>query len=74
MNLTFNLNLIFLKWMNLNLKIKTKMNGSNQCRRYSEEKGEQEPLTAACTSHFGLLKILLLETSCNDKTTMMEKE
>ena len=47
-----NLNLVFSKSMNLNLKIKNKMNGSNQCRHYGGKggwggAGRRTPLMAA---------------------------
>ena len=41
--MNFNLNLVFLKSMNLNLKIKNKMNGSNQWRTQEGGFGGQTP-------------------------------
>ena len=65
--------------MNLNLKVKNKMNGSNQCRRYGGwelgEAGGLYPLNGHLCPHFGLLKILLLEHhGMTRQQTMMEKE
>ena len=43
-----NLNLVFSKSMNLNLKIKNKMNESNQAVAKGGGQGGRTPLTAAC--------------------------
>ena len=67
-----NLNLVFSKSMNLNLKIKNKMNGSNQCRRYGGE-GIRGciPLAAACAvvPPFWLTRNTAFGASRNEKTS-----
>ena len=55
--------------LNLNLKIKNKMNGSNQYRRCGGKgKGDPYPLTAIVPP-FRLTKSTAFETSRNDKKT-----
>ena len=66
--INLNLNLVFSQLMNLNLEIQTKLNGSNQCRRYGGAKAGRTPLSAACAP-FWFTKNTAFETSRNDKTT-----